>query len=442
MINTVSDMLDGWTPGVTLHRLGQVIQGETGWQELLVGVAALLCAWLWARQLYRRYFQAAPAQEWSFGKYLLYRLVYPLSAQLLTQALALVWQLLQGQSSVILLLSATLLFWLSLIRVLTAIVRHALPEGKVERHSEHLLAMLLWLTFAAWVTGIDQLLLQWLESVHFRVGKNELNLLMILSALLWVSVILVGALWVSKLIEKRVMKLGDIDMNLRFVISKLARTLLIIGAVLVALPIVGIDLTVLSVFGGALGVGLGFGLQKIASNYVSGFIILLDRSIRIGDRLMVDGRVGYVSKITARYVVLKGLDGSEVLVPNEALIANTVINQSYTDKQIWISMPIQVAYDTDLELAQRLLREAAAHPRVMSDPAPNAFVTAFADSGVNMEIGLWVKDPENGIAGLRSEINLRIWHLFKQHHIQIPYPQRELRVVNQAVATPPVEASA
>ena len=184
MINTVNDMLDGWTPGVTLHRLGQVIQGETGWQELLVGVAALLCAWLWARQLYRRYFQTAQAQEWPFGKYLLYRLVYPLSAQLLTQALALGWQLLQGQSSVILMLSATLLFWLSLIRVLTAIVRHALPEGKVERHSEHLLAMLLWLAFAAWVTGIDTLALSWLESVRFRVGKNELNLLMILSALL------------------------------------------------------------------------------------------------------------------------------------------------------------------------------------------------------------------------------------------------------------------
>ena len=434
MINIINDMLDGGTPGVTLHRLGQVIQGETGWQELLVGVAALLCAWLWARQLYRRYFQASPVQEWSFGKYLLYRLVYPLSAQLLTQALALVWQLLQGQSSVILLLSATLLFWLSLIRVLTAIVRHALPEGKVERHSEHLLAMLLWLTFAAWVTGIDQLLLQWLESVRFRVGKNELNLLMVLSALLWVSVILVGALWVSKLIEKRVMKLGDIDMNLRFVISKLARTLLIIGAVMVALPIVGIDLTVLSVFGGALGVGLGFGLQKIASNYVSGFIILLDRSIRIGDRLMVENRTGYVSKITSRYVVLKTADGSEALVPNDTLIANTVVNQSYSDKALWISLPVQVAYGTDLHRALALLREAAEHPRVKQDPAPASFVVAFADSGINLELGIWVRDPENGMLGLRSDINLRIWQLFGEHGIDIPYPQREVRVVGEAAA--------
>jgi small-conductance mechanosensitive channel len=193
---------------------------------------------------------------------------------------------------------------------------------------------------------------------------------------------------------------------------------------------VGIDLTVLSVFGGALGVGLGFGLQKIASNYVSGFIILLDRSIRIGDRLMVDNRVGYVSKITSRFVVLKSADGSEALVPNDTLIANTVINQSYTDKSLWISLPIQVAYGTDLHQALALLCQAASHPRVKTDPAPSAFVVAFADSGINLEVGLWVSDPENGMLSLRSDINLRIWQLFSQHGIQIPYPQREVHVLN------------
>lgn len=424
-------MLGHWSPELTLERLMLVMEGEAGWLELLLALLALLCASYLSKRLAHRHFQVVEASNWSFGKYLLFRLLFPLSAQLITQFLALLWLLWHGHASVILPIAAMLLFWMSVIRLFTAIVRHALPTGKVERNTEHLLAMLLWLGFAAWLTGVDTLVLDWLESFRFHVGKNQLNLLMILSALLWVSVILVGALWLSKLIEKRVMKIGDIDMNLRFVISKLTRTLMIIGAVLVALPIVGIDLTVLSVFGGALGVGLGFGLQKIASNYVSGFIILLDRSIRIGDRLMVDGRVGYVGKITARYVVLKGLDGSEVLVPNEALIANTVINQSYTDKQIWISMPVQVAYDSDLELVQRLLREAADHPRVMTDPGPNAFVTAFAESGINLEIGLWVRDPENGMMSLRSDIYLRIWKLFKEHDIHIPFPQRELRVINQ-----------
>ena len=416
---------------LTFDRLVAAIQGPTGWMELLVAAVGVVLAFWLSRRIHRRYFAANPA-DWGFGKYLMYRLVLPLSAQLWTQLAAVLWQLAVGVRSELLVVSATLLFWMSIIRVLTAVVRHALPDGKLERSTEHFMAMLLWTGFASWAVGVDTVVLDWLESISFRVGKNEIDLLMILSALVWVSVIMVGALWVSKLIEKRVMKLSDVDLSLRIVFTKLARTLLMVTGVLVALPIVGIDLTVLSVFGGALGVGLGFGLQKIASNYVSGFIILLDRSIRIGDRLMVDNRVGYVSKITSRFVVLKSADGSEALVPNDTLIANTVINQSYTDKSLWISLPIQVAYGTDLPHALALLCQAATHPRVKTDPAPSAFVVAFADSGINLEVGLWVSDPENGMLSLRSEINLRIWQLFSEHGIQIPYPQREVRVLNQA----------
>ncbi|WP_147693829.1 mechanosensitive ion channel family protein [Vogesella mureinivorans] len=414
---------------LTFDRLLAAIQGPTGWMELLVAAVGVVLAFWLSRRIHVRYFAATPA-DWGFGKYLLYRLVLPLSAQLLTQVAAVLWQLVVGARSELLVVSATLLFWMSIIRVMTAVVRHALPDGKLERSTEHFMAMLLWTGFASWAVGVDSVVLDWLESVSFHIGKNQINLLMILSALVWVSVIMVGALWVSKLIEKRVMKLSDVDLSLRIVFTKLARTLLMVTGVLVALPIVGIDLTVLSVFGGALGVGLGFGLQKIASNYVSGFIILLDRSIRIGDRLMVDNRVGYVSKITSRFVVLKSADGSEALVPNDTLIANTVINQSYTDKSLWISLPIQVAYGTDLHQALALLCQAASHPRVKTDPAPSAFVVAFADSGINLEVGLWVSDPENGMLSLRSDINLRIWQLFSQHGIQIPYPQREVHVLN------------
>ena len=416
---------------LTFDRLVAAIQGPTGWMELLVAAVGVVLAFWLSRRIHRRYFAANPA-DWGFGKYLMYRLVLPLSAQLWTQLAAVLWQLAVGVRSELLVVSATLLFWMSIIRVLTAVVRHALPEGKLERSTEHFMSMLLWTGFASWAVGVDTVVLDWLESISFRVGKNEIDLLMILSALVWVSVIMVGALWVSKLIEQRVMKLSDVDLSLRIVFTKLARTLLMVTGVLVALPIVGIDLTVLSVFGGALGVGLGFGLQKIASNYVSGFIILLDRSIRIGDRLMVDNRVGYVSKITSRFVVLKSADGSEALVPNDTLIANTVINQSYTDKSLWISLPIQVAYGTDLPHALALLCQAATHPRVKTDPGPSAFVVAFADSGINLEVGLWVSDPENGMLSLRSEINLRIWQLFSEHGIQIPYPQREVRLLNQA----------
>ncbi|MDC7717765.1 mechanosensitive ion channel [Vogesella sp. DC21W] len=421
------------TSTLTFDRLVAAIQGPTGWLELLVAAIGVALAFWLSRGIHARYF-ASDSGDWGFGKYLLYRLVLPLSAQLWTQVAAVIWQLVVGVKSDLLVVSATLLLWMSIIRILAAVVRHALPDGKLERSTEHFLSMLLWLAFASWAVGVDTVVLDWLESISFRVGKTQVDLLMILSALVWVSVILVGAMWLSKLIEKRVMKLSDVDLSLRIVFTKLARTLLMVVGVLVALPIVGIDLTVLSVFGGALGVGLGFGLQKIASNYVSGFIILLDRSIRIGDRLMVDNRVGYVSKITSRFVVLKSADGSEILVPNEALIANTVINQSYTDKALWISLPVQVSYETNLDEALALLRQAATHPRVKTDPAPSAFVIGFADSGINLEVGLWVSDPENGMLSLRSEINLRIWKLFAEHGIQIPYPQREVRVVSGAAA--------
>lgn len=421
------------TSTLTFDRLVAAIQGPTGWMELLVAAIGVGLAFWLSRRIHGRYF-GSDSGDWGFGKYLMYRLVLPLSAQLWTQVAAVIWHVTMGVKSDLLVVSATLLLWMSLIRILAAVVRHALPDGKLERSTEHFLSMLLWLAFASWAVGFDTVVLDWLESISFRVGKNQIDLLMILSALVWVSVIMVGAMWLSKLIEKRVMKLSDVDLSLRIVFTKLARTLLMVVGVMVALPIVGIDLTVLSVFGGAVGVGLGFGLQKIASNYVSGFIILLDRSIRIGDRLMVDNRVGYVSKITSRFVVLKSADGSEILVPNEALIANTVINQSYTDKALWISLPVQVSYETNLDEALALLRQAAAHPRVKTDPAPAAFVIGFADSGINLEVGLWVSDPENGMLSLRSEINLRIWRLFGEHGIQIPYPQREVRVVGDAAA--------
>lgn len=236
---------------------------------------------------------------------------------------------------------------------------------------------------------------------------------------------MLAALWVSRLIDKRIMLISHVDLSFRIVISKLVRTGMIIAAVLIALPIVGIDLTVLSVFGGALGVGLGFGLQKIASNYVSGFIILLDRSVRIGDRVTVDGagsRTGIIQEITSRYVVLRQADGTEALIPNETLISNTVVNTSYSDRSVWQSLEIGVAYGSDLRQVMALMVEATtSSPRVLQDPAPTAFVTAFADSSINLTLGYWVGDPENGLLGPKSAINLAIWDKFVEHGIQIPF---------------------
>lgn len=415
----------------------QLLQTGPGLMQLLLGVLSLLLGVFVARSTFQHYFRHHPERYERFIPYAAFRLVLPAVALGCMLLSILCWNWLHHSRPHLLPLFTAMLFWLGVIRLFTAVMRQALPQSKFERHSEHFIATVLWLGFVSWAIGFDDVMLDWLQSVSFSVGKSRLDLLTILNAMLWVSIIVVVALWVSRVLEARVMGLKHMDLSLRIVFAKMARTLLIVLAVLIALPVVGIDLTVLSVFGGALGVGLGFGLQKIASNYVSGFIILLDRSIRIGDRLIVDNRVGYVTRITSRYVVLKSADGSEALVPNDALISNTVINQSYSDKAMWISLPIQVDYAADLDQALAVLREAAAHPRVQTDPAPAAFVTAFADSGINLELGIWVKDPENGFMGLRSEIYLIIWRRFKELGIEIPYPQRDVRIVSDvAVALP------
>jgi small-conductance mechanosensitive channel len=214
------------------------------------------------------------------------------------------------------------------------------------------------------------------------------------------------------------------------VFARLSRSLLVLLAILIVLPLVGIDLTVLSVFGGAIGVGLGFGLQKVASNYVSGFIILLDRSIRIGDLITADNFYGEVKGITTRYVVVRALDGREAIIPNEMLITTTVQNHSYSNRQIRLAIPVQVAYMDDPERAMRLMQEVARkHPRVLAEPPPKAFLARFADSGIELELGVWIGDPETGMLNIRSELNLAIWRAFREAGIEIPYPQREVRIL-------------
>jgi small-conductance mechanosensitive channel len=228
-----------------------------------------------------------------------------------------------------------------------------------------------------------------------------------------------------------------VDSSLRIVGVRVAKALLTVAALVTGLTMVGIDMTAFSVFTGALGVGLGLGMQRIASNYVSGFIILLDRSIRIGDVVQVGADAGQVSKITTRYTVLKHAAGTEFIVPNEALISNVVQNQSYSDTRLRLATTIGVAYDTDLELAMRLMREAAAaQPRVLADTPPAVFLTAFTDSAISLELGFWIADPEAGRGNVLSDVNLAVWRVFNEHGIRIPFPQREVRLI--AEAPPPL----
>jgi small-conductance mechanosensitive channel len=226
------------------------------------------------------------------------------------------------------------------------------------------------------------------------------------------------------------------DSNVRVVLARLTKALLSVLALLLSLSLVGIDVTALSVFGGALAVGLGFGLQKIASNYVSGFIILLDRSIRIGNLITVDDATsGVVTQITTRYTVVRMLSGIEVIIPNEYLVSNIIRNQSYTDTRVRLAVGLQVAYSTNLELAMRLMETAArVHVRVLADPAPMVLCKAFADNGINLELGFWISDPEAGTGNACSDISLAIWKAFGENNIEIPCPQRDVRILDRTAS--------
>jgi len=369
-----------------------------------------------------------------FGLGSLRRLVLPLSALVLVLAGRAV--LVHFQHNVSLLnLAIPLLTAMAIITFVVHLQRLVFAPGSLLATFERTIVWIVWIGFAIYVLGLAPEILEYFDSVGFRFGGHRISLLLIAQAVIWVMIALLLALWVGRLLEDRLMSAQGMDMTLRVMLTKLMRALLVLIAVLVVLPLVGIDLTALSVFGGALGVGLGFGLQKIASNYISGFIILLDRSVTIGDLVTIEKHTGRLSKMTARYIVVRALDGTEAIIPNETVITSAVINQSYTDRKVAIAMSVQISYESDLELAMQILREVAKrHPRVLPEPVPAVLIKAFADNGIDLELAAWVEDPEQGKTNLRSEIYYGIWQEFKARGVVIPYPQREVRLVGDAPA--------
>ena len=402
------------------------------WQVATIAASLILAYWL--SYLLRPRLRAGEGSRLEFGLGGLRRLVFPLAA--LALVLSGRWGLAHYQTSVSLLsIAVSLLTAMAIIRFVVHLQRLVFAPGNVLDIFERTIVWLVWLGFALYVLGLAPGILEFFDSVGFKVGGHRISLLLIGQAVVWVVVALLLALWIGRLLEERLMSAHGMDMTLRVMLSKLLRALLVLLAVLVVLPAVGIDLTALSVFGGALGVGIGFGLQKIASNYISGFIILLDRSVTIGDLVTIEKHTGKLVKMTARYVVVRALDGTEAIIPNETVITSTVINQSYTDRKVAIAMSVQVSYDSDLDLAMRLMTDVAKrHARALADPPPAVLIKAFADNGIDLELAVWVEDPEQGKTNLRSDIYYGIWQEFKAQGIRIPYPQREVRLVGGDLA--------
>ena len=395
---------------------------------IALGLSALLARWLLPR------IDASPT-SWRMGRGGLSRIAFPVVALLaLLAARALFFK---AKATHLLDVAVPLLGSLALIRLAIYILRHVFPPNPLIKASEKIIGWSIWSLLALHIVGALPYLTTFLDSVAFTVGKQHISLWLIIQALATVIVTVVIAMWIARMTENRLMQAPNLDTSLRAVVIKLVRAVLLALAVLISLPAVGIDITVLSVFGGALGVGIGFGLQKIASNYVSGFIILLDRSIRLGDLVTVDNRHGVVSQLNTRYTVVRSLDGTEAIIPNEALITSTVVNHSLSDKRVLLKLPIQIGYQSSLETTLDTLgRIGREHPRVLTEPAPGAFIKGFGDSGIDIELCVWIADPESGQMPLKSELYLRIWQAFKAEGIEIPYPQREIRLINETNELP------
>ena len=317
---------------------------------------------------------------------------------------------------------------LLVIRSLVKILRLTFKEWRWISVLERTVSWVIWIGVVLWISGLLPLLMQQLDGMQIRIGSIRTNLLSLVFAPITVILALLVSLWLASLIEARLLREATgSTLSLRKIISNALRALLLLVGLLVGLRAVDIDLTAFSVFGGALGVGVGLGLQKLASNYVSGFVVLAERSIRIGDYVKIDGFEGTITDITARYTVLHSWNGVEAILPNDMLVNQRVENRSLSYLRVWHSITITVGYGNDVDLVQSLLVEAAlSQPRVLHEPKPLANLENFGVDGLDFRLGFWITDPELGTGLLRSEICKHILRSLDLHQISIPYPQRVL----------------
>jgi small-conductance mechanosensitive channel len=326
----------------------------------------------------------------------------------------------------------TLAGLLLLIRVGVYLVRLSL--GDRTKGWGNAITFVIWAVLALHVLGWFDPLVQALDSVGVKTAKTRITLWSVLKILFTVGAFILIAVWIARWVERRLMAMQGLALSMRIGIAKFTQTFLIALSILLGLNATGLDLTTLNVLTGAIGVGLGFGLQAIVANFISGFVLLMDRSIKPGDVISFTGTTGtstegfgWVQELRGRYVVIRDRDGVETLVPNQNLITNSVINWSYTDPRVRLKLPVRVSYKDDPEKALAVLLEAAEnHKRILRDPPPVSRLMGFNDYGFDMELRFWIADPQEGVNNVRSDVNRIIWRLFQQHGITIPIAQHEV----------------
>jgi len=335
--------------------------------------------------------------------------------------------------------AATLLGLLALIRLATFLVRLSLGKSRTIKSWELRVTLIVWAVIAAEMLGWLDPVVAELDSIGLTEGKTRITIWSVLKAIATVTVFVVVSVWIARWIDKRISAVQELAPSTRIGIGKFAYAFLIAFGVLFGLQASGVDLTALTVFSGAIGLGLGFGLQAIAANFVSGFVLLIDRSIKPGDVISFTGATGtsttgfgWVEELRGRHVVIRDRDGVATLVPNQNVITNPLINWSYGHPRVRLRLPVRIAYHDDVEHALYLLLQAAEHPRILRDPPAVARLLEFADYGMEIELRFWIGDPAEGVNNVRSDVNRKIWALFREHGITIPPAQREIRILEGA----------
>ena len=402
--------------------------------ELAIFFACLLLAWGVVRLL--RGATPTPGSTW-FGDRIVDGALFPGLALLL--ALLARWLLSNfwhdELTIAVFKLVVPILTSLAVIRLTVRVLGVTFPASNLMRVVERSVSWLAWVAVVLWITGLLPLLLQELDNITWKLGGTQVSVRNMLEGAISAVLALLLALWVSSLFEARLLSGATDNISIRKMAANSLRALLLLVGMMFALSAAGIDLTALGVLGGALGVGIGFGLQKLAANYISGFVILAERSMRIGDMVKVDGFEGRITDISTRYTVIRALNGRESIVPNEMMITQRVENSSLADPKVQMSTVVQVAYGTDLDtLMPKLCTALAAVPRVVDDPAPIVLLSAFASDGLELTLAFWIADPHNGQGNVRSLVNLAVLRVLGEAGVEIPFPQRVMHGLPPAAA--------
>ena len=408
--------------------LGNLLK-PTALIEAGVLIACLGLSWLVARAL--RGATNLPGSIW-FGHRIVDGVLFPAMALLLAFVAR---RALAGLVPIaVFRLAVPVLVSLAVIRLCVRVLRAVFPQSQLMRATERTISWLAWGAVVLWITGVLPLVLDELDGVTFKIGSAHVSVRNLIEGTFSAGIVMVVVLWLSSAIEARLLKGATSDeLSMRKIAANSTRAGLLFVGLLFALSAVGIDLTALSVLSGAVGVGLGFGLQKLAANYVSGYVILAERSLRIGDLVKVDNFEGRITDIKTRYTLIRSMSGRESIVPNEMLITQRIENASLADPNLLLSTVVQVAYGTDIEaLRPQLIEAVAAVPGILTTPSPAVHLTAFASDGLELTIAFWILSSDGSHTGVRSSVNLAILRKLTELGIDIPFPQRVVHLPRQS----------